>query len=99
MNVFKFGGASVKDAQGVKNVATVLEQTGHTNLVIVVSAMGKMTNALEGVVTCYFKEPAKVKQAIEDINARITLTDKMKSTTISKASRRQQFLLMGMKHG
>ena len=69
MNVFKFGGASVKDAQGVKNVATVLEQTGHTNLVIVVSAMGKMTNALEGVVTCYFKEPAKVKQAIEDIKA------------------------------
>ena len=48
MNVFKFGGASVKDAQGVKNVATVLQQTGHTNLVIVVSAMGKMTNALEG---------------------------------------------------
>ena len=69
MNVFKFGGASVKDAQGVKNVATVLQQTGHANLVIVVSAMGKMTNALEGVVTCYFKEPAKVKQAIEDIKA------------------------------
>jgi len=40
-----------------------------------------------------------IEQAIEDINARITLTDKMKSTTISKASRRQQFLLMGMKHG
>ena len=59
MNVFKFGGASVKDAQGVKNVATVLEQTGHTNLVIVVSAMGKMTNALEGVVNCYFKNLQK----------------------------------------
>ena len=69
MNVFKFGGASVKDAQGVKNVATVLQQTGHSNLVIVVSAMGKMTNALEGVVNCYFQEPAKVKQAIEDIKA------------------------------
>ena len=40
-----------------------------------------------------------IEQAIEDINARITLTDKMKSTTISKASRRQQFLLMGIKHG
>jgi aspartate kinase len=69
MNVFKFGGASVKDAQGVKNVATVLQQTGHSNLVIVVSAMGKMTNALEGVVNCYFQEPAKVKQALEDIKA------------------------------
>jgi aspartate kinase len=67
MNVFKFGGASVKDAEGVKNVATVLQQTGHTNLVIVVSAMGKMTNALEGVVSCYFRTPEKVKEAIEDI--------------------------------
>ena len=67
MNVFKFGGASVKDAQGVRNVATVLQQTGHTNLVIVVSAMGKMTNAFEGVVSCYFNDPTKVKQALEDI--------------------------------
>ena len=69
MNVFKFGGASVKDAQGVRNVATVLQQTGHTNLVIVVSAMGKMTNAFEGVVSCYFNDPTKVKQALEDIKA------------------------------
>ena len=69
MNVFKFGGASVKDAQGVRNVATVLQQTGHTNLVIVVSAMGKMTNAFEGVVSCYFNDPTKVKQALENIKA------------------------------
>ncbi len=69
MNVFKFGGASVKDAQGVRNVATVLQQTGHTNLVIVVSAMGKMTNAFEGVVSCYFNDSTKVKQALEDIKA------------------------------
>ena len=69
MNVFKFGGASVKDAQGVRNVATVLQQTGHTNLVIVVSAMGKMTNAFEGVVSCYFNDSTKVKQALENIKA------------------------------
>ena len=69
MNVFKFGGASVKDAQGVRNVATVLQQTGHTNLVIVISAMGKMTNAFEGVVSCYFNDPTKVKQALENIKA------------------------------
>ena len=67
MNVFKFGGASVKDAQGVRNVATVLQQTQHSNLVIVISAMGKMTNALEGVVNYYFNDPIKVKQALEDI--------------------------------
>jgi len=69
MHVFKFGGASVKDAQGVRNVATVLNQTQETNLVIVISAMGKTTNALEGVVTCYFNEPTKLKQAIEAIKA------------------------------
>ena len=69
INVFKFGGASVKDAQGVRNVATVLGQTQKANLVIVVSAMGKMTNALEGVVDSYFNAPDKVKQALEDIKA------------------------------
>ena len=40
-----------------------------------------------------------IEQAIEEINTKITLINRMKSTTISKASRRQQFLLMGMKHG
>ncbi|MGK0385532.1 MAG: aspartate kinase [Patiriisocius sp.] len=67
MNIFKFGGASVKDAEGVKNVASVLQQTGLANLVIVVSAMGKITNALEAVVDFYFNEPAKVKEAVEGV--------------------------------
>jgi len=40
-----------------------------------------------------------IEQAIQEINIKITLLDRMKSTTISKASRRQQFLLMGIKHG
>lgn len=55
MNVFKFGGASVKDAAGVRNIHNVLEATGESALVIVVSAMGKTTNALEGVVTAYLE--------------------------------------------
>jgi len=50
MKVFKFGGASVKDAEGVRNVARVLKHFGLDDLVIVVSAMGKTTNALEEVV-------------------------------------------------
>ncbi|MEL6812591.1 MAG: aspartate kinase [Bacteroidota bacterium] len=54
MKVFKFGGASVKDAEGVKNLVSVLQATGEKNLVVVVSAMGKMTNALEEVVRNYF---------------------------------------------
>jgi aspartate kinase len=53
MKVFKFGGASVKDAPGVRNVATVLRAFPDDDLVIVVSAMGKTTNALEEVVWDY----------------------------------------------
>ena len=45
MRIFKFGGASVKDADGIHNMYRVLEQTGHENTLIVVSAMGKTTNA------------------------------------------------------
>ncbi|MCB0783127.1 MAG: aspartate kinase, partial [Flavobacteriales bacterium] len=49
MKVFKFGGASVKDAEGVRNVAQVLRHFPDDELLVVVSAMGKTTNALEEV--------------------------------------------------
>lgn len=50
MKVFKFGGASVKDADGVRTVAKVLSHFPGDDLLIVVSAMGKTTNALEALV-------------------------------------------------
>ncbi|MBK9175053.1 MAG: aspartate kinase [Flavobacteriales bacterium] len=50
MKVFKFGGASVKDATGVRNVAKVISRFPDDDLLIVVSAMGKTTNALEALV-------------------------------------------------
>ena len=56
MKVYKFGGASVKDAESVKNVALVLETQGFEKCLLVVSAMGKTTNALEKVVEFYFKK-------------------------------------------
>ena len=56
MKVFKFGGASVKDAGGVRNVVKVLENQEFESCVLVVSAMGKTTNALEKVVKEYFEE-------------------------------------------
>ena len=56
MQIYKFGGASVKDAQSVRNVASILENTTHRDILIVISAMGKTTNALEEVVTNYFNE-------------------------------------------
>lgn len=54
MKVFKFGGASVKDAGAVKNVATILKQYPDQNIVVVLSAMGKTTNALERLTNAYF---------------------------------------------
>ncbi len=53
MKVFKFGGASVKDAAGVQNVASILSQYDD-DLVVVVSAMGKTTNLLETLVKAHF---------------------------------------------
>jgi aspartate kinase len=47
MQVFKFGGASIKDANAVKNVGNIIKEYGAKPLVIVVSAMGKTTRALE----------------------------------------------------
>ena len=59
MRIFKFGGTSVKDAASIKNVIRVLEHEGIENTLIVISAMGKMTNAFEKIINSYyFKEEA-----------------------------------------
>ena len=49
MRVFKFGGASVKDAEAVRNVGKVMGLYSNEEIVVVVSAMGKTTNALEKI--------------------------------------------------
>ena len=67
MKIFKFGGASVKDAEGVKNLVAVLETTGESDLVVVVSAMGKTTNALETVVAAYFKDASEATAATGEV--------------------------------
>ncbi len=67
MKVFKFGGASIKDADGVKNVSEVLKITNEKNLIIVVSAMGKTTNLLENVISAYLGEHnAKCKEVVSE---------------------------------
>ncbi len=58
MKVYKFGGASVKDAAAVKNVAEIIKASSDHHLLVVVSAMGKTTNALEEIVERYFKNQA-----------------------------------------
>ncbi|MEZ4857521.1 MAG: aspartate kinase [Flavobacteriaceae bacterium] len=63
MKIFKFGGASVKDAEGVKNVKKVLAFAAEKDLVVVISAMGKITNALEIVVSNYFNNNTSEMEA------------------------------------
>jgi len=64
MRVFKFGGASVKDAEGVKNLASIVSGS-EGKLVVVVSAMGKMTNAFEELIKYYFKKDDKKWEQLE----------------------------------
>jgi len=54
MKIFKFGGASVKDAASVRNVTQILQSEGTGNTVVVISAMGKITNAFEEVIDAYY---------------------------------------------
>ncbi|GAA3644838.1 aspartate kinase [Flavivirga jejuensis] len=67
MQVFKFGGASVKDAAGVKNIASVLQKVGYKNTLIIVSAMGKTTNALETVIKNYFENKAQLQNSLQEV--------------------------------
>ena len=67
MKVFKFGGASVKDAAGVKNILRVLRHTGFKDTLIVVSAMGKTTNALEQVVLSFFENNEQFPQDLQKV--------------------------------
>ncbi len=69
MQVFKFGGASVKDANAVKNVAAILKRYEGKQLIIVVSAMGKITNALERLVDAYFYKKENAEVVLEEIKA------------------------------
>lgn len=69
MQVFKFGGASVKDANAVKNVAAILKRYEGKQLVVVISAMGKITNALERLVDAYFYKKENAESVLEEIKA------------------------------
>lgn len=67
MKVFKFGGASVKDADAVKNVATILNRFPNENIIVVVSAMGKITNALEKLTDAFFYKKENAVSVLEEI--------------------------------
>lgn len=58
MKVYKFGGASVKKADAVKNVSRIINNQPD-NLIVVISAMGKTTNLLELLIKAYFEKTGK----------------------------------------
>ena len=67
MRIFKFGGASVKDADGIKNVFSVLEKVGNEDTLLIISAMGKTTNALELVIKNYFEKSNELHSSLQDV--------------------------------
>ena len=67
MRIFKFGGASVKDAEGIRNVHSVLQTVGFEDVLLVVSAMGKTTNALEIVIKNYFEKSPELQSSIQEV--------------------------------
>lgn len=67
MLVFKFGGASVKDADGIVNLANVVKKYDGNQLLIVVSAMGKTTNALERLTKAYVDQDDEVHAIFDEI--------------------------------
>lgn len=67
IRVFKFGGASLKDNDGFKNVLSILQKYRSDRLLIVVSAIGKTTNALEEVVEAHANRTGKARELFEKV--------------------------------
>jgi aspartate kinase len=74
IQVFKFGGASVKDPQAVKNAVSIISSFHQHQTIVVVSAMGKMTNQLEQLVDAYMSSSSAIEthlQVIKDFHETI----------------------------
>lgn len=69
MRVFKFGGASVKDVDSIKNLSSILKNqyVKNEDLVVVISAMGKMTNAFESLLFAYLEQSNEQELLFEEI--------------------------------
>ena len=68
MKVFKFGGASVKDAEAVRNVGRIIARFSGEKLLVVISAMGKSTNKLEDLVDAFWtNDDANKRSIISDL--------------------------------
>ncbi len=77
MQVYKFGGASINSIERIKNTAEIIKANAHQKLLVVISAMGKTTNALEKIVDAYFEH--KKEEALQ-------LFEEVKKTHIDVAN-------------
>lgn len=69
MKIFKFGGASVTDAKGVQNVVQIIGKHSKEKLLIIISAMGKTTNALELLCQAYFFKEENVQDLLDKVRS------------------------------
>tara|TARA_B110001450_G_scaffold86762_1_gene82660 strand:+ start:1179 stop:2432 length:1254 start_codon:yes stop_codon:yes gene_type:complete len=76
MKIFKFGGASVKDSDSIKNVIRILQSEGTENTLVVISAMGKMTNAFEEIIDAYYANK-------EDLSQKLSIIEDFHKTIIN----------------
>ena len=68
MQILKFGGASIKDATNIKKVATIVDSMDYSNTIIIVSAIGKTTNALENIVDLYLRNSNNLLNSINELH-------------------------------
>ena len=66
-SIYKFGGSSLKNATNIKLVTKIISENKEDDMVIVFSAMGKVTNMLEEVVNSYFKKQKKVRNLLKKV--------------------------------
>lgn len=67
MKIFKFGGASVKDEVAVRNLASIVKSHSGEKLIVVISAMGKTTNALERLTDAFFYQKERPESVLKEI--------------------------------
>lgn len=83
IKVFKFGGASVKDADSVKNVESIIKTFPQQKLMVVVSAMGKTTNALENICLAAFHHRSNLEMLLNELkNYHYAIFDKLFSSPV-----------------
>ncbi|WP_461485120.1 amino acid kinase family protein, partial [Pedobacter sp.] len=67
MQVYKFGGASIKNVEGIKNVIQIIQSYGTKNLLVVVSAMDKTTDRLQELAFAHINGNEHKHQLLEDV--------------------------------